>query len=232
MQGMMTKSLNKSRKNASLRLKDPIGRYTQAVISTAVLVHDHDAFEEGIQDYYMGDKHAPDLNKNSMEFGYAGRLQDLAKVQAELGQYDDVKSQKFMSLGAMTWERMLSLSPAEPGLTKVQPFSLDSKKLYSFGGWSDLAPIQVLKALGCEKTIYVTRQGGDSTFAQGVAALGGLSDHMSALFDFENPDSSFQQAVQMTDDILCSDWDNIQGDDGDPLSQIKNLITHTYEDAP
>jgi hypothetical protein len=39
----------------------------------------------------------------------------------------------------------------------------------SAGGWSDLHPVLVLKAAGCENVVYVTRRGGESLFGQGVA---------------------------------------------------------------
>ncbi|MBC7371421.1 MAG: hypothetical protein H7326_07650 [Bdellovibrionaceae bacterium] len=77
----------------------------------------------------------------------------------------DAKSQKFLSLGESTWAKVLSLSPAEPGLSSSLAIS---RTMRSAGGWSDLHPTLVLKAAGCENIIYVARKGDESPFAQNV----------------------------------------------------------------
>lgn len=107
-------------------------------------------------------------NPEDIHFGYWGESQDLLNIAAKLNPSDE-KSRRFLALGSATWKQVLSLSPAEPGLSPIKKFSANGKTYYSAGGWSDLHPVSVLKASGCENIVYITRQGGESLFAQGVA---------------------------------------------------------------
>lgn len=120
----------------------------------------------------------PPIKSNNLKFGYWGHPNDLnltqefmnAKENEELwGPLIKTKKERFLSLGTATWREVLSLSPAEPGLSSMLHFKNNGKDYISFGGWSDLLPVPVLKFMGCEKVVYVTRQGGESLFAQGIA---------------------------------------------------------------
>lgn len=125
----------------------------------------------------------PDKSSEEIKFGYWGPARALTKIAANLssrsGFHDasgrhwnfsqDEKSQRFMSLGEASWSEVLRTSPAEPGLAPFQRLTANTESLISAGGWSDLHPGAVLRAFGCEKTIYLTRRGGESLFAQGVA---------------------------------------------------------------
>lgn len=118
---------------------------------------------------------------NDLKFGYWGNISDLAVIQKNLKQpfkdsngrtYDftrDEKSKRFYSLGHSRWIEALRSSPAEPGLASLQEISSPTGPVISAGGWSDLHPGALLKAHGCETTVYLTRRGGESLFAQGVA---------------------------------------------------------------
>lgn len=120
-------------------------------------------------------------NVDDVRLGYWGDLSGLAKIKSNLEKpftdsrgrsFDfssDAKSKKFLGLGPAKWVEVLSLSPAEPGLASIQPVKLNGEDAFSAGGWSDLHPVPVLKALGCGEVIYVTRKGGESLFGQGVA---------------------------------------------------------------
>lgn len=108
------------------------------------------------------------MNPEDIHFGYWGSPEDLAAISAKLNPNDE-KSRRFLALGSASWKQVLSLSPAEPGLSPIKKFSANGKIFYSAGGWADLHPITVLKASGCENIVYLTRQGGESLFAQGVA---------------------------------------------------------------
>ena len=46
----------------------------------------------------------------------------------------------------------------------------------SAGGWSDLAPTLVLKNMGCERVVYVTREGDESGFATKIAKNLGMDE--------------------------------------------------------
>jgi hypothetical protein len=106
-----------------------------------------------------------------VRFGYWGLNQLLKKAERNLRRdyAGDFKSSRFLPLGEATWQEVLSLSPAEPGLASVQKMMANGKPAFSVGGWSDLHPVPVLKAAGCETVIYVTRRGGESLFGQGIA---------------------------------------------------------------
>jgi hypothetical protein len=101
-----------------------------------------------------------------IRFGYWGKNSN--KISANLPTSDE-KSRRFMSLGSASWKTALSLSPAEPGLSPFLEFEANKTPFISAGGWSDLHPVVVLKAAGCENVVYLNRRGGESMFAQGVA---------------------------------------------------------------
>jgi hypothetical protein len=122
----------------------------------------------------------------------------------------------------------------------------DGEEAVSAGGWSDLHPVLLLRASGCDKVIYVTRRGGESMFGQGVAkrllgydrdwadiksvALnnGGDRNDMtslwSKLYNLANRQSSISQALQNADAVLCTDWDRFKVTNG-----IRDLIKDAYK---
>lgn len=104
---------------------------------------------------------------SKVRFGYWGNPLALDQISRQLPK--DEKSKRFLALGETNWLEVLRTSPAEPGLANFQPLTVNGKKAFSAGGWSDLHPVLVLNALGCNNVIYVTRQGGESLFAQGIA---------------------------------------------------------------
>jgi hypothetical protein len=186
-------------------------------------------------------------NSDNVMFGYWGSPADLAKIESNLPKTSDEKSRRFKALGPASWHKILSLSPAEPGLAALQPFTLnDGEEVVSAGGWSDLHPVLVLRASGCDKVIYVTRRGGESMFGQGVAkrllgydrdwadiksvALnnGGDRNDMtslwSKLYNLANRTSSISQALQNADAVLCTDWDRFKVTNG-----IRDLIKDAYK---
>ncbi|HSO32652.1 MAG TPA: hypothetical protein VLT33_09050, partial [Labilithrix sp.] len=121
---------------------------------------------------------------SDVNFGYWGSDADLAKVKSNPERFDDLKTKKFSSLGNAPWREILAASPAEPGLSRFVELS-DGR--YSAGGWSDLAPALVLKNLGCEQVIYVTREGDESGFATKIAKNAGMSESdWKNLYDLGN----------------------------------------------
>lgn len=138
-------------------------------------------------------------------FGYWGNDSDLAKVEDKARGASDLKTKKFTSLGNATWREILSASPAEPGLSRF--VALPGGR-YSAGGWSDLAPVLLLKNLGCQHVVYVTRQGDESKFATRVAKNASMSEaDWSELYDLGNEDSSYARSVAAADAVWCTNWD-------------------------
>lgn len=162
------------------RVYDPVGQYGASLVTTSVISGESAKAFRAQRDGYLkslavgvgGDVR---VLPTDLRFGYWGRPADLQLVEAEMRNPNNPlskldKSHRFLALGEGTWLQALALSPAEPGLSPALEFSSVgmNPEWVSFGGWSDLHPIPVLKAAGCDKVVYVTRRGGDSLFGQGV----------------------------------------------------------------
>lgn len=214
----------------AFRLDEKVGQNLSAMVTTAALVRGHEQLEMAKTDYAHGRTVTWPLTGQDFRFAYAGSEAMLSRVAQHIGSYPDRRSQNFLGLGPMTWRTALATSPAEPGLAEVPKFQAASgESYYSFGGWSDLSPVQVLKAAGCERVIFVTRRGADSVFATQVAALAGFASEAEQLFALESPTSSFSVALRSADAVLCSDWDS---HDGFQEEGIRALIQDTYVDSP
>ncbi|KYG65751.1 hypothetical protein AZI86_01355 [Bdellovibrio bacteriovorus] len=162
-------------------------------------------------------------NPDDVRFGYWGDAEDLQGIEDALNMNDE-KSRRFVSLGSTTWRQVLALSPAEPGLSPLREFTTEAgKEFVSAGGWSDLHPVQVLKAAGCQNVLYITRQGAESVFAQGIAKrLFGFDRDWSEinnkedsrdqtslwsyLYNLGNPHSSISQALNSAGAVMCTNW--------------------------
>jgi hypothetical protein len=95
-------------------------------------------------------------------------------------------------------------------------FKANNQKIYSAGGWSDLQPAAVLKAAGCQKIVYLTRKGGESLFAQGVAnRLMSLNRDISKLSS--QLDSQKKAISKLNDD------GDVQADPNSVWSKLFNL---------
>lgn len=139
-----------------------------------------------------------------VSFGYWSSAADYQKA-SNAHKYDDEKTSKMTSLGDATWKEILSASPAEPGLSKFVKLA-DGRM--SAGGWSDLAPVLVLKNLGCERVIYVTREGDESPFAMKIAKhLGMSAEDFSNLYEL-NGRSSFSKSLAEADAVWCTNWNS------------------------
>lgn len=152
----------------------PIGHHIPSFPTTAVLVDSayRQAFAAYEQYHRTFDRKVAlsfRIAKSSdVRFGFWGKDSDLKKIEKNLP-VDDEKSSRFLKLGTANWQEALRLSPAEPGLASFQELSVGGSPAYSAGGWSDLHPVLVLRSLGCENVVYLTRKGGESLFGQGIA---------------------------------------------------------------
>ncbi len=162
-------------KNKSLPELDIAGSKIPVYASTALLVKNealryNDEFKKYLKS--RNSQYGSNYSINNTEdivFGYWGSKNKLQEIEKNLDQ-NLIKNKKFHAIGPASWLEILSLSPAEPGLSNLKPFTAqDGQKYVSAGGWSDLAPTLVLRASGCKNIVYITRQGGDSIFAQGIA---------------------------------------------------------------
>ncbi|MGZ3797715.1 MAG: hypothetical protein ACXVB1_15195 [Pseudobdellovibrionaceae bacterium] len=162
------------------------------------------------------------INTEDLHFGYWGAPQDLSQIENKMktgSEYkDDVKSQKFLSLGQAPWLNILSTSPAEPGLSRIVALS---RTQLSAGGWSDLHPVMVLKAYGCDQIIYVTRKGGESPFAQAILQrlIKADAKTMDQFYGQDNPNSSMMRSQANATKIKCTNWNAF-----DVRSDINGLV--------
>lgn len=139
-------------------------------------------------------------------YAYIGRTEDSQAVAANPRGFADLRSHKALALGPLSWQSALSLSPAEPGLSRLR--AIPGTEALSGGGWPDLSPTLALRNIGCKKIIYLTRRGEDSRFGRGIAtSLGMTRAQESALYDLANPASSFSVALKEADAVWCTDWD-------------------------
>lgn len=248
-------------KGEEYRIRDTVGEYLHALITTSVVVgRSVPAVEEAKRSHLeaLGGDGSSDfkISPEDIRFGYWGRSSDLARVEKTLVSSRFIasridKSKRFLSLGEVSWKEALRLSPAEPGLSSFLPFESKGEKMLSFGGWSDLHPIPVLKALGCGQVVYLTRRGGDTIFGQGVAKrLFDLDDirwedldpsssaaikknnsgvrenqngKWSQMYNLANPRSSFSFSLSMADAVICSNWN-----DYDVKKQFVELVRDSY----
>lgn len=192
------------------RADDPIGAKTHVLVMTSV-VRGAGAEEmaRAQAEYRSGQVPTLAIDFDDVRIGYFGQKSDLERVGSNPRGFVDLKTAKFLALGERSWREVLSYSPAEPGLARALELGDGS---YSAGGWPDLHPVQVLENLGCDQVVYVTRQGGESRFAQGVASVLGMSEAEGAeLYDLASK-SAFAAALEQAGAVWCTDWDGVGGD--------------------
>jgi hypothetical protein len=203
------------------RIDDRVGQRLPALVSTSVLQDEAaEIFAQARADYLAAQPFSFEgIDFADVRFGYWGARSDLDRVASNPMGYDDAKTAKMLSLGEATWREALSFSPAEPGLARALEIG---DGLVSAGGWSDLHPVLVLKNLGCDEVVYVTRRGPESGFATGVATLLGMQpeDH-ETLYDLEAT-SSYTRSLEEADAVWCTDWNALQGTD------IVGVYAHAY----
>ena len=166
-----------------------------------------------------------DPSFNDVNFGYWGSDADVARVKENNQHFDDLKTKKFSSLGNVAWREILSASPAEPGLSRFVELS-DGR--ISAGGWADLAPSLVLKNLGCEQVVYVTREGDESTFATKIAKNAGMSEEQwRQLYDLSNEASGYARSVAAADAVWCTNWNGYT--DSQMSAEVLNAFSAPLE---
>lgn len=194
------------------RVDDPVGKYLPALVTTSVITGDAvEQFKKARVEYNGAREYTFDVSYDDVKIAYWGQQADLDRVEKNPMGYQDLKTQKFMSLGPKSYREALSLSPAEPGLARALEIS---DTVVSTGGWSDLEPSLVLKNLGCEQVIVITRQGSTVGFGADVSRQLGMTDEENTqMFDPGNPESSVAVSLGAADGIWCTNWDGVEGFD-------------------
>ncbi|MBX3261417.1 MAG: hypothetical protein KF782_17160 [Labilithrix sp.] len=195
------------------RLEETIGAPSalRKVVSTSVLEGEAVASYEQARAAYLSGEHASgdvpfDVSFDDVKFGYWGAAEDLAALAADGAGFGDLKTRKMTPLGDATWREILTASPAEPGLSRF--VELPDGRI-SAGGWSDLAPTLVLKNLGCERVVYVTREGDESGFATKIAKHLGMTEaEWQKLYDLGDARSSYNVSLEEADAVWCTNWNS------------------------
>lgn len=227
------------------RLSDTVGGTVPTLASTSI-------FKTVEADNYLRHLYLLFLNNQPYQrgfssswinFGYWGQQSDLNEVKKNKMGFSDVKTSRFEALGEVQWGEALRVGPQEPGLGSVlcnyeQGSATKRGKWdslsnlpegqqclrWSLGAWSDLQPVQVLKNLGCERVVYITRRDDESDFIHGVVKLLSSDDQEwrdidAKLFGLDQEGSSFRTALQNSDAVACSDWNNIEATQLDCLQE-------------
>jgi hypothetical protein len=175
------------------------------------------SYEASLQAYKSGTK--PNANGDIASFapafddlvyGYWSGTADAATLRGlpSSATFTDLKSKKLVAFGPRSWEYILSRSPAEPGIARLRPND-DAQARYTAGGWGDGSPSQVLRQIGCETVILVTRrQYGSADFSRNLAAeFGAAPESVDALYDHAQKSGVTAQSIRAADGVWCTDWD-------------------------
>lgn len=193
------------------RIDDPVGRHLPALVTTSVMTGDAiDIWEQARADYLNATEYDFTIDYEDVRLGYWGQQADLALVESNPGGFEDLKTRKFIALGDSPYREALSLSPAEPGLARALEIR---DGLVSTGGWSDLEPTLVLKNLGCEQVILVTREGDTVGFGAQVSRLLGMTDAQSDELFAPGEESSVKLSLEQADGVWCTGWDSVDSFD-------------------
>ncbi len=201
------------------RVSENVSSYAAVtkVVSTSVVTGETLAnYRTALTEYQKGahpEGNVPFAAKwSDVKFGYWSSDATLKKIASNEKGYKDAKTLNFEPLGDAKWLDVLAASPAEPGLSRF--VEVPGGKV-SAGGWSDLAPVLVLKNAGCENVIYITRETDESDFASGIAKhLGMGTTEFKEIFDLANVEttsnvgSGFANSVAKAEGVWCTNWNS------------------------
>ena len=188
------------------RLDDEVGAYLPALVTTSVITGAAvESFEQARAGYLSGQASSFEVSYEDVKIAYWGQQADLARAARNTQGYTDLKTQKFTALGEATYRTALSYSPAEPGLARALEIS---EGVVSTGGWSDLEPTLVLKNMGCEQVLLITRQGSTVGFGADVSRQLGMGAlEQAQMFEPGVADSSVSVSLAQADGVWCTSWD-------------------------
>jgi hypothetical protein len=86
----------------------------------------------------------------------------------------------------------------------------------------------VLKNLGCEHVVYVTREGDESGFATKIAKNAGMSESdWKNLYDLSNPTSGYARSVAAADGVWCTNWNGFT--DAQMSAEVLDAFSAPFE---
>ncbi|MBT9558838.1 MAG: hypothetical protein IV100_22595 [Myxococcales bacterium] len=203
------------------RINDPVGKGFRSLAITSVFTGAAAAaFKTAYENYLALATWSFTPSFDDVRVGYWGADVHTKAVVANALDFPDLKSQKAASLGPGSWRLAISMSPAEPGLSRAKALPDGS---ISGGGWPDLAPVLALRNAGCDQVVYLTRRGPDSKFGRAVAALAGVTPEQDfALYESTNPNSSLSLSLREAAGVWCTDWNLFS------LTQIPEIMSDAW----
>lgn len=201
------------------RVDESLGETVVSIVSTSIIDGSNDVsqYNKSLENYRLNRDPEFTLPFSQIKIGYWMPDSISSIVSANISQFNDLKSKKFLNLGSTSWRQALLISPAEPGLSKG--VEVQANVQISLGGWPDLAPVQILKAAECEQIVYITRESTETPFITTPSSLnngrarGGVAEQLNMtederwqLYELTNPQSSFSRAIQASDAVWCTDW--------------------------
>ena len=227
------------------RLQQPVGGHMTAFIPSGVLQGRSSmvAYQRSLERYRQGLDPDFEVDFNDVNFGYYVPDGYRTTIVPQLQKIfpDDAKAGKAVVLnpdGPVSWRTALGSSTVEPGLSRIMP---RSEVLGTIGGWADLHPVQILRAAGCERILYISRIGAETQFITKQRSLAGVPAserhgvaellNMTAaqqrdLYLMTNPGNSFNTALRSADAVWCTDWDTARA------AQLQYMFDHSYGLVP
>lgn len=195
------------RTTPSSQLDRPVGEFMHTLITTSVLEGEAvSLWRDAERAYKQAAPKEQPYDFSDVRFGYFGADSDLQTILQNKFDYNDEKTRRFRAYGGATWREALRYSPAEPGLSRA--VELPDGRI-SAGGWNDLHPVPVLKNMGCDEVIYLTRRGPESRFAREISRLlGAQAVDEDRLYNLSQSNSGFSRSLEEADGVWCTDWDN------------------------
>jgi hypothetical protein len=177
------------------RLQEMVGASLPALVSTSVFGGDT------AKSWIKRKDFTPAFS--DVRFGYFGPKGLLDSVEQNRHGFDDLKTQKFLNLGAATWEDALRHSEIDPTLAHAEELRSD---LVAIGGWSDPQPTLILKNAGCDKVVYVAATSAEDEFSAKMLDVLNAQDQSPALFATDR-DSAFTRSLAAADARYCIEKD-------------------------
>lgn len=207
----------KEKKQNSLRIDEPIGKAMLSLVSTSVITGKSvETYKAAKNNYEWGRSFDLAIDFSDVFAGYFGPDDALDRIESNYRGYSDLRTEKFLALGNLSWRSILTTSPAEPSLSEMQPLPpvAGYPEIYSAGGWVDLSPTLVLRNAGCKEVVYFTRYVSLSSgpaFADSIINLLGATPEQRAELMSPDPErdppSSFSLATAEASAVWCTDWD-------------------------
>ncbi|MFK7871960.1 MAG: hypothetical protein AB8C84_02145 [Oligoflexales bacterium] len=196
----------KSCPNHHSRLDDKVGDFLPSYVGVGFLPGYKQVrnFKKSFHRFKRGKPYLFDARFENLQVGYWGEESRLQKIMRNPMGFDDPKTKRFYSLGQSSWREAAVRSMSEPGLAQAMPLG---RRGLTIGGWAEMEPVQVLRNAGCEKVLFLTREGAESPGAIAIAGVLGMTDTEKKDWFSLNQNSVMTKALELSDAVWCANWE-------------------------